>query len=413
MWKFIGAGYAGRLANALFGKPGTNGRRNAIHGILFTCIGVALSAPSGCVTIAPSVNSGPGGDGGADGQADAPAADEEASDDSAVADETDESWDAADEWDDAESDGDASGASLEASPQGPTADANDGDGNQGPSCSAAEPCSALSFCSNGTCKPVWTEVSHTTFDSAPVFSASAGTILYFSSLTSMSGFDTSSQTFGSYPAEPGLAYGAVLAGGTFGNGVGLVFGVSGLVSTWQPGATTWSTTAASPPTGFSALGVLGSKVYVVPGSGQAYAALLPAGAAWTPAGLLPSGQPIDDACTASDTSHSNMYVFGGFGSSGPAGAMYMYSQASGAWSTLAAMAPGSCTNRTAPVWNGQIAYADGQAVYLFDIASSTWVTPLPLPSGTWQYLAALSPAGTDLYLLTYDGTSVVVFKYAE
>jgi hypothetical protein len=120
-------------------------------------------------------------------------------------------------------------------------------------------------------------------------------------------------------------------------------------------------------------------------------------------------------CAATDAVHSKIYLFGGIAhDAAPWNLnMYVYSQASNAWSLIPAVSGTIpvCVSTTATIWKEQIAYADNEGVYLFDIASSTWKRPMPLPPGTWDSVWVTSPADGNLYLVAAQGSTDAIFKY--
>jgi hypothetical protein len=252
----------------------------------------------------------------------------------------------------------------------------------------------------------------------------AGNVFYFSSAsgataTRMEGFDTTNNSFAAYPKDGSMCWcggQTSMAGGVIGGKPYLFSLWDAQLDYWTPGATSWTTSTAHPATSDGTIALLGSTVYSIggqAGSGSSlatYGLAAPGGTTWATLGTLPTGADAEGACSASDPTNGNIYVFGGSSQN-----MYVYSQTGNTWAqiTIAAGSVPTCFGQTAPIWEGKIALVpfEGTGVALFDIASSSWIQQLPLPSGTWPFGAAFSPANGGLYLFVFDGTNDVIFKW--
>ncbi len=285
----------------------------------------------------------------------------------------------------------------------------------------AKTCTGNFTCAgDGGCTQRWVQVGTTNAITIPqgeyAYTATAGDVFFFSAAPSadaMEGFDTKTLMFSSYPKDSSMCW----CGGFPSIVGGVVSGTPYLFSLWDGqldyyavGGSAWGTLSAREPNGNSnsAIGLLGSTVYSISGNTtQSNAISWPQGSAWSTIAPVP-GSGGTEGCTASDPTTGSIYLFGG-----SIGGMYVYSQSANSWTSIAA-AGQSCYSQALSIWRGKIAYvpsfSNTTGVALFDIATSTWVKPLPLPAGTWQFASAFSANG-DLYVLLYDGMNDTIFKW--
>jgi hypothetical protein len=283
-------------------------------------------------------------------------------------------------------------------------------------------CSLDSTCdATGSCIKRWVKLGS---DSnlgyySPLYSFSLGTKLYYAYTGGMWGFDSTTSTFISQPKDQSMCWcggwPAIMASGTTAYSLW-----DSSLDSWAPGATSWSMNVAGyepNSTSGSGLAVVGSKVYAIGGYGSGNSAVTsvyvaaPPGTGWSAVAPLPAA--LSAPCTAVDSATSTVYVFSGSSNQQNSAATYAYSVASNTWSTLSTSgAPTSCFSQSAVFWQGKVAYADSQGIHQFDPSAKSWsATTLPLPQGSWQYPVVYALSDGHLYLLVYDGTNDVVYRW--
>jgi hypothetical protein len=288
-------------------------------------------------------------------------------------------------------------------------------------------CTGNSTCAaDGGCTQRWVQVGTTTAiaftNQYASYLTSAGSYLFMASKgSSMAGFNTATNQFVStgYPLDQYMANGnqVTLMGATVGTTPYLFGLISGLVDSWSLGATAWTSGSGQNGNYGSAGGIVGGTLYSLGGNAtSSFSTPVPPGipATWTPVAPAPNALTNYNMCSAVDSVHGVIYVF----TSNDQSHMYSYTPPpTDKWATIATTgsSPYCYYGYVLPVWKGKIAYAgysnSGTGIQLFDIATSTWETPIPYPIGNWTFEAVLSPSNGGMYFVGYDGTNTTIFRW--